>query len=65
MTAAMPLRMYTGESIPTLGQATVEVEDTLGMSRWVEVTVVKSSTEANLLGRDAIEKLGLNLGKFG
>ena len=35
------------------------------MSRWVKVTVVKSSTEANLLGRDAIEKLGLNLGKFG
>ena len=65
LTAATPLQMYTSESIPTLGQATVEVGDTLGMSRWVEVTIVKSSTEANLLGRDAIEKLGLNLGKFG
>ena len=64
LTAAMPLQMYTGESIPTLGQATVEVEDTPGMLRWVEVTIVKSSTEANLLGRDAIEKLGLNLEKF-
>ena len=65
LTAATPLQTYTGESIPTLGQATVEVEDTPGMSRWVEVTVVKSSTEANLLGRDAIEKLRFNLGKFG
>ena len=61
----MPLQTYTSESIPTLGQATVEVEDTPGMSKWVEVTIVISSTEANLLGRDAIEKLGLNLGKFG
>ena len=32
LTAAMPLQMYTDESIPTLGQATVEVEDTPGMS---------------------------------
>ncbi len=65
LTRATQLQTYTGESIPTLGQATVEVEDMLGMSKPVEVTIVRSPTEANLLGRDAIERLGLNLGKFG
>ena len=63
---APKLQTYTGGLIPTLGQgvAYFQTEDKPNVTQKLHVIVVKSSGDANLLGRKAIEKLKIDLTSF-
>ena len=63
---APKLQTYTGEPIPTLGRGTVylQAENAQDTAQMLDVIVVKSGSIANLLGRNAIEKLHVDLATF-